>query len=116
MATYGPPFVYSKALLRNGGFGPGAEFFGGPPEGYRWIIRDLFWYQPAPGLDFGGGILATNGGGPVISGFLYPPGTNSNTFIDAGRFIVLDYGDDLYVQVTVGGTTICVSGQELTLP
>lgn len=52
-----------------------------------------------------------------LSGFSLPPGTNSNLVEDLGRFLVVEAGDILYCEsVSVAGTSIYVSGTQLTLP
>lgn len=98
--------------------GEGAELAITVPEGYRWIIREFIWFQPAPGIDgpFGTGGVSLNDGAS-LSSFNYPPGTNSNQFNDIGRFCVVDEGTELTTfSISVAGTTLYMSGQVLTLP
>ena len=116
--VYGPPVVYSEVLWAPATLGEGAEASITVPEGYRWIIREFIWFQPAPGID---GPFATGGvavaGAASLSSFNYPPGTNSNQFNDVGRFCVVDEGTELGTfSISVTGTTLHISGTVLTLP
>ena len=87
------------------------------PAGKKWIIRDIVWFQPSPGIVNGTAALTSDVTGCNISGFNLPPGTNSNLVEDLGRFLVIDAGDVLYCSsVSTADTAIYVSGTVLTLP
>ena len=118
MPIYGPPNVYSFGLFASNSIPTGFSELTIVPDGYTWLIRDIAWFQPAPGEETGAtAVLETSPGGIPISGFNLPPGTNSNLVIDAGRFIMVSAGQGLYANsVSVADTTIYISGQQLTLP
>lgn len=87
------------------------------PAGKKWIIRDIVWFQPAPGLGSATAALTSSVTGCNVGGFNLPPGTNSNLVEDLGRFLVIEAEDALYCpSVSVAGTAIYVSGTVLTLP
>jgi hypothetical protein len=95
----------------------GTTFLATVPAGYKWILRDIVWFQPASGLDAATAVLVETGGGVNVSGFNLAPGTNSNLVVDSPRFIVMGPGSVLEAQsVSVAGTTIYISGNELILP
>lgn len=118
MSGYGPPFVYSEPLLSTATIPTGFSLLATVPAGYRWIIRDIAWFQPAPGLEtYATAILELSPFAVPISGFNLVPGTNSNLVIDNGRWIVVDEGQGLYAQsVSVADTCLHLSGTVLTLP
>jgi hypothetical protein len=88
------------------------------PAGYTWILRDITWFQPAPGMSsFASALLSVSGSLYVCSGFNLPPGTNSNLVVDSGRFIVVKAGQSLHAtSVSVADTQILICGTQLTNP
>lgn len=66
---------------------------------------------------YGTAALVNTTWGTVISSFNFVPGTNSNAFVDSGRWIVVSPGDALAVEsVSVNGTSLYVSATQLTPP
>ena len=108
--------VYTKRLVNAFPVPAGSSFFGGPPVGYRWVVRDISWYNPnfTTFNALGGVSVAISDGGPFAS--CAPPFCfGSTTFLWEGRQVV-DYplGFDVVAQDDLWDMSI--SGYELTLP
>lgn len=108
--------LYSVLLAELHAVAAGTYTFGPPPDGKRWVVRDLeaSWWGGTAGT-FLEGFLVTDGAGVPIWG-MYPPYAQNNwPYHWEGRQVIDTPQTLLFVPVD-NGWSLRASGYELTLP
>ena len=107
--------VYSDLLFDGTDLAEGGVAMGGPPTGYKWVLRDVHATLPGtwPYGAQGWGIY--NLGGVELVACRPPAAVQGSAFDWQGRQIV-EEGDSITFIALEFGWSVAVSGYQLTLP
>lgn len=109
------PNVYSVLLATVPSSPPGAFSLGGPPPGFKWVVKDMRATFTG-GLSYPlQGFLVEDSIGGVLFAVQRPFAVTSYTFGWVGTQVV-EVGDELIMNAGESGWSMRVSGYKLVLP
>ena len=94
----------------------GSSDLGGPPSGFRWVIRDVDYVAPLAFYQHVDGVaLIRSPGTTYFAGVWHPGLVGGQAYHVEGRWVV-DYPTHVQLSSGLSGWKVTVSGYQLTLP
>lgn len=109
------PPAYTKRFYANSNMPVGTTGLGGPPTGFRWVVRSIQFFQTADGADIhlgGGGVFDDSN----VVCFWTPGGrTTGGVMYSFDGHFVLDHPNQLDAYVNEANWSLAIHGFELAV-